>query len=117
MNTKPIWLHGSASVWLSPWQLNHRSANEIISEMISGREGVHTPAFLSMNARYGDHSDPWVKIGTAEILLSLTTPDGIAAVEIAALQAKLEAMRAQHSLAQKEMLDRISKLSAIPYGQ
>lgn len=119
MNTKPIEVRGCASVWLTYWQLKHRTATGIISDIVSGRAGesVHTPVFSNINAKYDTGSEPWLKIGTAEIILSLTPPDGIAADEISALQAQLDAMRAQHHLAQKALLDRISKLSAITYGQ
>lgn len=115
MKTEPIILRGAASVWLSTSMMERYGAASVITEMVAGRRHIADPIFSHTDAKHDRGSDPWLKIGTAEIVLALTPPDTLAADEIRALQASLEAMRAQHHLAQQAILDRISKLQAITF--
>jgi hypothetical protein len=55
----------------------------------------------------------WVKVGTAEITVTLDEPPEIASKQIAALQGQLEEMRAEHQLQQTALLGRINNLLAI----
>jgi hypothetical protein len=113
MNTKPIEVRGSASIWLAEWQTKYSSAGAILREIAIGHRPVSEPLFYEID--YQPASEGHIKIGTAEIVLSLVPPDSIAADEIRALQNQLEAIRAQHQLAQQALLNRISKLQAITF--
>lgn len=115
MKTEPIVLRGAASVWLAGYALERHGAASIITEMVSGRRHITDPIFSQPDANHGRGGDPWLKIGTAELVVTLTPPDTLAADEIRTLQRNLEAMRAQHHLAQQALLDRISKLQAITH--
>jgi hypothetical protein len=112
MNTKPIEVRGSASVWLAEWQTANASAGAVLRDIVAGDRQVCEPLFWPVNFQ---PASKYIKIGTAEIVLSLVPPDSIAADEIRALQAQLEAMRAQHQLAQQALLNRISKLQTITF--
>lgn len=115
METKPIIVRGNASVWLSDWMTKSETAADVIAGIATDRLPPTFPILSRPDANHSHGSEPWLKIGTAEIVLALTPPDTIAADEIRALQASLEAMRAQHHLAQQALLNRISKLQAISY--
>lgn len=115
MKTEPIIVRGSAGVWLSSYKTEHEAAASIIEGIASGRRHFTEASFIKPDKDFSVGSDPWLKIGTAEIVVTLTPPDSMAADEIRALQARLEAMRAEHHLAQQALLDRISKLSAITH--
>ena len=113
MNNKPIEVRGSASIWLAEWQIANSSAGAVLRDIVTGDRQVCAPMFWP--ADFQPHDSKYIKIGTADIVLSLVPPDAIAGEEIRALQDQLEAMRAQHQLAQQALLNRISKLQAITF--
>jgi len=55
----------------------------------------------------------WVKVGAAEITVTLDEPPEIASKQIAALQGQLEEMRAEHQLQQTALQGRINNLLAL----
>lgn len=54
-------------------------------------------------------------IGTAEVTVTLHSPDEVVQNQISALQAQLQKQRADAYLAEQAILERISKLQAITY--
>lgn len=115
MEKAPIIVRGSASVWLTPWMTRNESAAQIIEGIVTGERHLTEPCLTRPNATFHQGDEPWLKIGTAEIVVTLTPPDNLAAEEIRSLQRSLDAMRAQHQLAQQALLNRISKLQALTY--
>lgn len=55
----------------------------------------------------------YVLCGTAEVTVTLMSPSETAAAEVAALNAQLDAARAEFQEKQAEILERISKLQAL----
>jgi hypothetical protein len=113
MNKEPIVVRGSASVWLAEWQTKNSSAGAMLRDIATGKLHVSEPLLFPPN--YKPFTSEYIKIGTAEIVLSLVAPDEVVADEIRALQASLEAMRVEHHRAQQALLNRISKLQAITF--
>lgn len=116
MQHPPITVRGAASVWLTPWAIEHTTASEFLAEMVNGRRAVSSPFFAPPDAKFDHGTDVWTPIGTAEIVVTLVSPDELVTAELGALNASLEKMRAQHHLAQQALLERISKLQAIGYA-
>ncbi len=113
MEQAPIIVRGSAGVWLTAWMTRNESAAQIIEGIVTGERHLTEPCFTRPNAKFDQGNEPWLKIGTAEIVVTMTPPNNLAAEEIRALQRSLDAMRAQHQLAQQALLNRISKLQAL----
>jgi hypothetical protein len=62
---------------------------------------------------YWPNEPDYVRIGTVELTITLDTADEITVAQIEALKKQLEDQRAAAHLAERAILDRISKLQAL----
>lgn len=75
--------------------------------------GKDTPTLSSSDPKYM-RKEGYVLIGEATVTVRLLPADERTRRELEALNAQLQAMRAEHHRAQQAILDRISKLQALP---
>lgn len=80
-------------------------------------EAVASGLNMPMIAVGGDYfeSQGYPNIGTVEVTITLHSEDQIVAGQIAALQTQLDRQRADAYMAERAILDRISKLQALTF--
>ena len=78
-------------------------------------DGHYTPMMADADGSGYFESQGYVRIGTAEVTLELSSENEIAAHQLAALQAQLKAVRAENQQRENAILDQISKLTAISH--
>lgn len=112
---QPIIVKGNAAVWLGQHHVEHYGAAQLIAAIAAGEQHISMPMFAKPGLDMATGARPWLQIGEAEIVLTMMPPDTIAAEELRTLQRSLDAMRAEHQMAQNALLDRISKLQALTF--
>lgn len=60
-------------------------------------------------------ADGWVKVGKARITVEVLPIEDMQSAQLAALKAKLQAVRAENQQRENAILDAISKLTALEY--
>lgn len=107
-------------VALGEWQTVSLTAGEHVKLMIADPHKHGTLAqFLPQGMLQSNKNafKDYTLIGTAQIRIMFADPDLLVANEIAALQESLRKERVKAELAQKAILDRISKLQALTMEQ
>ena len=96
---------GTLDVWMSS------SAYTKPSELqkLDGKELVDLLYFQNADmSSYG-----WVRVGTAEVIITLDDYKTVTANQVAILQSRLKEMRAEHQQAQNRLMKQIQELLAI----
>ena len=107
--SKPITIAATVNAWLT-------STSDTLDKLLSGndsKEVVSRLGFSNWDMAKGTY--PWVKVGTAEVTITLLPREQIAAEQITVLNGELQKERAESQVRQNAILDRISKLSALEY--
>lgn len=102
MNTNPTSIEFTAKVFLP----TYFSMKEVM-------DGKSMPAFCEGDGSYYV-KEGYPQIGTARIIITLDTNDKIVANQIDALKAQLQTVRAENKQRENAILNKISKLSALP---
>ena len=102
---------GQSNVFLS--DPSWFSISDLLDLVKSGKfdEAANRVALSGTDMRTSD----WVKIGKATVTITLESTDAITANQIAALQEKLQEVRAQAQLHENMILEKISKLQALTF--
>lgn len=88
--------------------LKYSSINDVI-------DGHYTPMMADADGSGYFESQGYVRIGTANVTLEISSDDEIASHQIAALQRQLQTVRAENQQRENAILDQISKLAAISH--
>jgi hypothetical protein len=107
--SKPITITATVDAWLT-------STTDTMDKLLSAKDSkevVSRLGFSNWNMAKGTY--PWVKVGTAEVTVTLLPRDEIVAVQTKVLQDELQKERADSQMRQNAILDRISKLQALEY--
>ena len=78
-------------------------------------DGHCTPMMAGADGSGYFESQGYVRIGTANVTLEISSEDEIASHKIAALQSQLQTVRAENQQRENAILDQISKLTAISH--
>lgn len=98
---------------LPAWITSTRSVDRILGYVQSGK---HQQAAADMFFCSGDMdkgSDPWVRVGEADITVRLVSKDTLVQNQLQTLQAELDHARAEWLTKQQQLLERISNLQAL----
>lgn len=109
-----------ADIALGEWQTVNMTAGEHVKLMIADPHKHGTMAQFFPQGMLQSSKEvfkDYTLIGTAQIRIMFADPDTLVANEIAALQESLRKERIKAELAQKAILDRISKLQALTMEQ
>lgn len=80
------------------------------------QEGKHQEAAEEMSFYTGDMdkgSNPWIRVGMAEVTVTLQSKDEMVTNQLRAVQNELDHARAEWLTKQQALLERISKLQAL----
>ncbi len=111
MNQQQITITATRAVWLNEWHSPH----ELLQLL---ERGQHDRA-VDILAFYGDASlenfgKGYTRVGEADVTVRLIPRDEQTKLAVQSLQKKLDELRAQYLQAQHEILERITKLQALP---
>jgi hypothetical protein len=109
MSTQTITITATVPAWLP----SHRELNELVSALERG-ESARIVDMLSFVTHDMSHTG-YTKVGEAAISVVIESRDALTTGAIAALNLKLDQLRAAYQQKQAEILERISKLQALEY--
>ena len=111
--SQPITITATLPAWLPSWE----TATTFLDLVKDGKhqDAINKLHFTTGNMAAG--SDPWARVGDAEITVTLAPRDDIVAAQLKSLDAELKNARAEWMTKQQAILDRISKLQALDYTQ
>lgn len=106
-----IKIHAETTAWLP----NFYSVDDLLAAVKSDdtKRAARMLSYTDGDMSHG--ASPYIRIGAARITITLQSRDALVTAQIAALNAKLEQERGNFMQRQAEILDRISKLSALTY--
>lgn len=110
MNKQPITITGTIPAWLTG---THYTLDKVMREEKDPAELLSRLGFSNYDMDSGSH--PWVKVGSAEITVTLFPQEEVVAEQVKVLNAELQRERAESQVRQNGILDRISKLQALSF--
>ena len=95
------------------WATCGRTLERMLRQLKEGdnQEAVNEMSFSNYEMDGGSH--PWIRVGEAEITVTLHAQDEMVASQLRGLQAELNHARAEWLTKQSAIMDRISKLQAL----
>jgi hypothetical protein len=105
----PITITATVGAWLT-------STSKSVEDVVRAAETDPQEAASDLgysNFDMASGSYPWVRVGEAEIKVTLLPREQVASEQIKVLQSELDAERAKWLTAQQAILDRINKLQAL----
>lgn len=100
----------TVGAWVPDWEIKSYGL-AVFVESIARKSELARLGF----ANHDMSGSGWVRVGTAKIEVELVPPDSLAAEELRSLNKQLDELREVHRQAQQAILDRISKLQALPF--
>lgn len=107
---EPIKITATIDAWLPS---TRASLDNVLNEK-DPKEQVSMLCYSNMDMASGSY--PWVRVGTAEITVTLMSRSEVAASQITTLEAELAQERAKWLTVQESILTRISKLQALEFS-
>jgi hypothetical protein len=108
---QPITITGSVSAWIG-------SSYSMKSFIRALEENDQAAMFDCVHFCSGDMdkgTNPWTRVGTAEITLAIHSRDTVVAAAVATLKQELDHARAEWLTKQGEIMGRINELQALEY--
>jgi hypothetical protein len=109
--SKPITIAATVPAWLP----DHERVDSVMRAIKDGRHGDAISRLHLSTCDMGKGRNPWTRIGEAQVSLTLAPKDDIVAAQLKTLQMELDHARAEWLTKQQEIMERISKLQALPY--
>lgn len=107
---KPITITATVDAWLT-------STSKNVADLLATQDPKDAVADLGYsNWDMSTGSYPWVKVGTADITVTLMPRNDIVAEQTKVLQGELQKERAESQVRQNAILDKISKLQALTFN-
>lgn len=100
-------ISGTIGVW-SPWDWQHEAFQR---QLAAGEEQKAVSSLAYTNANMSDSN--WVRVGTAQVKVTLDTRDSVLVRQVASLRAKQTALRAETEQECTRIEQRIQSLLAI----
>lgn len=110
MSAQNLKVAQTVDAWVPNWRIETYGLAEFVRSIAS----ESAPSNLSFS-NHDMSGSGWVRVGTAKIEVELVPPDSLAAEELRSLNKQLDELREVHRQAQQAILDRISKLQALPF--
>lgn len=102
---------------LPAWLPTYSSPLRMLDQVGAGKYQEAVGAMHFTDSDMGRGSDPWTRVGAAEITVTLVSKDEIVSARLAALQSELDAERAKWLTRQQEILAQINTLRALPMAE
>lgn len=100
---------------LAAWATSQHNVERILDYLAKGdqRGAADAMCFSDIDTPMDQGSNPWTRMGEAQVTITVHSRDALVANQLRSLQAELDAARAQWLTTQKQILERIGKLQAI----
>lgn len=98
---------------LPAWITSTKSVDRVLGYIESGQPQEAVANFFYCRGDMDKGSDPWVRVGEADITVHIQSRDELVTNQLQTLKNELDAGRAEWLTRQQGILDRINKLQAI----
>lgn len=98
---------------LPAWITSTKSVDRILRYIEEGQHQVAMASMYFCDGNMDKGTDPWVRVGEADITVRLHSKDELVSSQLAALQQELSAARAEWLTKQQQILEQISNLQAL----